>query len=88
MRLVLRTRASLVSLPAWADMPFLPICACSELHNAAEAGDVELVVKLLSTEAAADDDFNPVRPAHHLTAACYRTSLRRCSSSAQLSRSR
>lgn len=56
-------------------MPFLPICACSELHNAAEAGDVELVVKLLSTEAAADDDFNPVRPAHHLTAACNRALL-------------
>lgn len=32
----------------------------SALHNAAEAGDTELLAKLLAGKDGADDDFDPV----------------------------
>ncbi len=33
----------------------------SELHNAAEDGDVALLTKLLSGHSPVDEDFDPVR---------------------------
>lgn len=58
-----RARAQIASHPFLALTDSANSLNRSPLHDAAEAGDVELITKLLSKESA-DGDFNPVR-AHH-----------------------